>query len=642
MQAQANQREQLDDVIVGRWLAWIGGVATLTGLVLLLALAIAHGWIGPAARAGLAAVGASGLVAAGAWLKERLGRIEAPLAMVFAGIAGLDATLVAADRVSGLIGSIPALIGVAVVATTATALAVRWRSRTIGVLGLIAPLVTGLALAPGDGVPVFALLAVAAAVAAGIAAAQLWGWIACGVVLFAEIDIAAWMLSRPPSSVGALAIVPFALLAIATAAALQDRRPHGDRSRAANTLLVFSALVSVVAAGVSQAPDAVASVDALSASIALVAFALVHVALAIVGIHRRPTLEPLAAAALTVATVLFDLALAINLHGIALTAGFGASTLVLTFVRRRPAERLSDRALVDIGLTAHAGLVLLKALIAAPPSVLASGGVTGSGVAALAILAVICIAAARTAPFGTEFAPTVLGAVGLATTAYLTAVTLSGPALVSAWCAEAVALAALARRERDGVAAYAALGFLLAGWIHTLAIEAPPWALITGASSLPAALLALGSAAVATEVVRRAVGRGDALLWLAAVTPLYLASVAIITVFQPAMSAGLAVLDLTVRQQGQVLISALWTVSGLGCLIVGLRREQTGLRHGGLILLLISAAKVFLYDLATLTSVYRVASFIVLGLLLMAGALAYQRLRPPPLPDLRNTTPAER
>jgi uncharacterized membrane protein len=46
-------------------------------------------------------------------------------------------------------------------------------------------------------------------------------------------------------------------------------------------------------------------------------------------------------------------------------------------------------------------------------------------------------------------------------------------------------------------------------------------------------------------------------------------------------------------------------------------------------------AKVFLYDLAALTSVYRVASFIGLGLLLLLAAFAYQRLRPEPLQDLR-------
>ena len=52
--------------------------------------------------------------------------------------------------------------------------------------------------------------------------------------------------------------------------------------------------------------------------------------------------------------------------------------------------------------------------------------------------------------------------------------------------------------------------------------------------------------------------------------------------------------------------------------------------------------KVFLYDLAALTSVYRVASFIGVGLLLLVAAFAYQRLRPEPLQDLRAMPPGLR
>lgn len=63
-------------------------------------------------------------------------------------------------------------------------------------------------------------------------------------------------------------------------------------------------------------------------------------------------------------------------------------------------------------------------------------------------------------------------------------------------------------------------------------------------------------------------------------------------------------------------------------LIVGLRKDSSALRTGALALLLLSVGKVFLHDLSTLTSIYRVVSFIVLGLLLLAGAFAYQRLRP--------------
>ncbi len=56
--------------------------------------------------------------------------------------------------------------------------------------------------------------------------------------------------------------------------------------------------------------------------------------------------------------------------------------------------------------------------------------------------------------------------------------------------------------------------------------------------------------------------------------------------------------------------------------------DRPQLRRGALALLLVTVAKVFLYDLAALTSIYRVASFVVLGLLLLGGAFAWQRLSP--------------
>ncbi|MDQ6745643.1 MAG: DUF2339 domain-containing protein, partial [Actinomycetota bacterium] len=154
-----------------------------------------------------------------------------------------------------------------------------------------------------------------------------------------------------------------------------------------------------------------------------------------------------------------------------------------------------------------------------------------------------------------------------------------------------------------------------------------------GAHSLAAAALALGAVAVALLGAAQVREPGDRLRrWLrsgSAATIVYLGSVAIITAFQP--SAGTVdgtLLDLSIRQQGQVLLSCCWSAAGLIGLIVGLRRDQQQVRTLALSLLLISVAKVFLYDLSTLTSVYRVISFVALGLLLLGGAYAHQRLRP--------------
>jgi uncharacterized membrane protein len=91
-----------------------------------------------------------------------------------------------------------------------------------------------------------------------------------------------------------------------------------------------------------------------------------------------------------------------------------------------------------------------------------------------------------------------------------------------------------------------------------------------------------------------------------------------------------------------VLLSALWGVVGVAGLIAGLRKDVIQLRIASLALLLGTAAKVFLFDLSMLSSIYRVGSFFVLGGLLLLGAFAYQRLRPPPPPDLRTLHPSQR
>ncbi len=128
----------------------------------------------------------------------------------------------------------------------------------------------------------------------------------------------------------------------------------------------------------------------------------------------------------------------------------------------------------------------------------------------------------------------------------------------------------------------------------------------------------------------------EALPGAAAVTALYLASVLVVTPFQPGNpTAEASLFDLDVRQQGQVVLSALWSLAGVGALLVGLRRDLRLVRLGALALLLVTVGKVFMFDLATLTSIYRVASFIGLGLFLLTAAFLWQRIRPRALPDMR-------
>jgi uncharacterized membrane protein len=79
----------LEELLGGRLLALVGGLAVVLGLAFLLALAVDRGWLDEVARTVLAFAGAGALLTLGVWLHERRGRTQASLAAVGTGLAGL-------------------------------------------------------------------------------------------------------------------------------------------------------------------------------------------------------------------------------------------------------------------------------------------------------------------------------------------------------------------------------------------------------------------------------------------------------------------------------------------------------------------------------------------------------------------------
>ncbi len=72
-------------------------------------------------------------------------------------------------------------------------------------------------------------------------------------------------------------------------------------------------------------------------------------------------------------------------------------------------------------------------------------------------------------------------------------------------------------------------------------------------------------------------------------------------------------------------MSIAWAVFALVMLGLGLWRRSIGLRVASLGLILVTCGKVFLYDLAHLSDLYRVASLVGLALSLIVISLVYQR-----------------
>lgn len=71
--------------------------------------------------------------------------------------------------------------------------------------------------------------------------------------------------------------------------------------------------------------------------------------------------------------------------------------------------------------------------------------------------------------------------------------------------------------------------------------------------------------------------------------------------------------------------SALYMGYGAMLMVIGFWRASAFVRWQGLILIAVTIGKVFVYDLAQLDRVYRILSFIVLGILLLAISFAYQK-----------------
>jgi uncharacterized membrane protein len=122
--------------------------------------------------------------------------------------------------------------------------------------------------------------------------------------------------------------------------------------------------------------------------------------------------------------------------------------------------------------------------------------------------------------------------------------------------------------------------------------------------------------------------------WLRRRTPTHpavlpvLTTAAVVLVFiatslEIARTAGILADDTTVRKAA---VSIWWGFFGAALIASGFRRRITLARHTGLALIAIATAKAVFIDLADVPQIWRVVSFLGLGLLMLAVAVAYARL----------------
>ena len=241
-----------------------------------------------------------------------------------------------------------------------------------------------------------------------------------------------------------------------------------------------------------------------------------------------------------------------------------------------------------------------------------------------------------------------LWAPALAVAAYASFELLDGTWLVLAWAGATAGLAVLGLLIGEKRFQAASSVFLVLAAGQALAVEAPPSDLFEASrhpeSGLPSVLLVIGAALVLAATLRgewRTAQSGNgaydelshalesrrstwrrALEAGAAVLCVYSISLAILGVAEAVGGASVA----TNFQRGHSAVSAFWGVIGLAVLYVGLKRRLPWLRLAGFGLFGIALAKLFLYDLAYLSSITRALSFLAVGAVLLIAGFFVQRL----------------
>lgn len=499
----------LEELLGGRVLGWVGGIAVAIAAIFFVVMAVRNGWIGEAARMELAFAASTALTAFGIWLYERRGQTQAALATVAAGIAALYASTAATTLHYNLISPVLGLVIAGAVGALALVTAVRWNSQEIAGIGIVGALLAPVFVGCGTSTSALVFMTIALLASIGVVVYRRWAWLALVAYVISAPQAAAWLSAENDHRLWLTLVVAtaFWLLYVVAALGYELRNPTESLRLSSASLLLVNA--SVTAAGVWWLIDGVG--HRTGANAWLFAFAGAHVVL---------------------------------------------GTLVL-----------GSRASREIALLLYA------------------------------------VAAAL---------------VGVAIP-----VTLGGPAVVAAWSAEALVLAWAGRRtdtpERGLVASLVFAGLALG---HVLVFEVPPNSLAYGLHSIPVAIGAVALVLVALAGIA-ALYRDyvQPLAWAGAALAVYLASGLVVDL------AGAQYHGST--QTSQLALSGFWGALGFAALVAGLIERRRALRLGGLGVLALAVGKVFLVDLAHLESIWRVGSFLAVGLLLLAGAFAYQRARLP-------------
>ena len=202
-------RSQLDleDLLGGRVLGWVGGSAIVLGAVFFLVMAVGRGWIDEPTRVVLAFLGSTLLFGAGLYLYERKGQTQAALAAVASAIAALYASVTAATQLYDLIAPALGLAVAVVIGAAATAIAVRWNSRVVAGVGIVGALLAPVLVDAGTSTVALAFMAIALCSSVGVLLWRRWDWLAGAAFIASVPQLVYWIAETYEDGLGQVLVV---------------------------------------------------------------------------------------------------------------------------------------------------------------------------------------------------------------------------------------------------------------------------------------------------------------------------------------------------------------------------------------------------------------------------------------------------
>jgi uncharacterized membrane protein len=345
----------LEDLISGQVLAWVGGLSLLLGALFFLSLAFSRGWIGPEARVVIGLVAGVALMAGGGWFFSRRERLFGHV-LVSVGLGVLMMALFAATpRMYDFVRVEVALAGVLAASLVAAVIAIRANSQVVAAYGLIAGLIAPPLLGAEPAGTTIAYMSIVLVGTTAVSLYRTWRWLPALAFLFSAPQLGSWVTSDPPRLAVLVALGGYWLLHAIAAGGEEFRVRRHRLSVTSTTLLVANAAFVVWAGFETLAGDA-----ASWRGLFMVIVALAHGVLGGYFLYQDGERHPFGMLAFGTGIAALAIAVPVQLSGPWVPLAWAAQAVALTWVYNERRHGYSGLMAMGLGALAIAHLVLVE------------------------------------------------------------------------------------------------------------------------------------------------------------------------------------------------------------------------------------------------------------------------------------------